>query len=315
MPRSAAIDDPAGGEAILFLGGPTAAGKGAVARALAEIVDAELVLCDSAKVYRGLGVGANKPTPEQRRRHRYHLLDVCGPDERFSAGEYARLAGRALAEIRHRGRLPVVVGGTLLFAAALFDGLCPAPPTDPAVAKELERLSEAELRGELKRVDPAAAARITPHDRQRLVRALAVWRQSGRSLSDWRAATPVPDHGAPVARFALLRPRPELYERINERTRRMFAGGLLEETTALLERGLTPDSPALGVIGYAQAAAHLLGRLDYEEAVELTARATRRLAKRQLSWLRSDERYHRLTAAAGETPAAVARRLLAGLSS
>ena len=300
---------------ILFIGGPTATGKGAVADALADLVEAELVLCDSAKVYRGLGIGANKPSSEQRRRHRYHLLDICDPDERFSAGRYARAAAEALADIRERGKLPVVVGGTFLFATALFDGICQAPPTDPIVADELSAMDETALRNELELVDPEAAERITPHDRQRLIRALAVWRQSGRSLSDWRAATPVPDHGAPLIRYAFLRDRAKLYERIDERARRIFADGILDETEELLARGCPPDCPALEVIGYTQAVDHLFGYLSYDEAVEATARASRRLAKRQLSWLRSDERFRQWTIGAGNDPRTLALELLHSLSS
>lgn len=278
-------------ESIILLSGPTAAGKGAVALELAEALCAEIVLCDSVKVYRGLGIGANKPSAEARRRCRFHLLDVCEPTERYSAGHYAEEATAAIAEIRRRGRRVLVVGGTLLFSRALFDGLCAAPPTDPAVAAELERLDEEELRTRLKAVDPAASERISPGDMQRLVRALSVHEQSGRSLTDWWAATPRPDHGAPVERFALLRSREELYGRINERARLIFTGGILEETRRLLEAGCPADCPALSTIGYRQAVAVLDGAMELEAAVDSTARETRRLAKRQLSWLRGDDRF------------------------
>jgi len=299
-------------ESIILLSGPTAAGKGAVALELAEVLCAEIVLCDSVKVYRGLGVGANKPSVEARRRCRFHLLDVCEPTERYSAGRYAEEATAAIAGIRRRGRRVLVVGGTLLFARALFDGLCVAPPTEPEVAAELERLDEGVLRARLSAVDPASVERISPGDRQRLIRALSVYEQSGRSLSDWWTTTPRPDHGAPVERFALMRPREQLYRRINERTRQIFEGGILEETRSLLEAGCPADCPALSTIGYRQAVAVLAGEMELEDAVDSTARETRRLAKRQLSWLRGDERFIIIeveTAGPRATARAISRRL------
>ena len=279
---------------IIFLGGPTAVGKGALAIRLAGSFPVELVLCDSVKVYRGLEIGANKPSPELRNGLPIHLVDVCDPTERFSAGRYARLAAEAVAGIQSRGRIPLVVGGTLLFARALFDGLSGAPETDPDTERELEALETEELAERLRRSDPASARRIHPHDRQRLLRALAVHLQTGRGLSEWNADPAPRALEGPVTRFALIRPRGELYARIDERSRRMFELGLVEEVRGLLESGVPPSAPALESIGYLQAAACLRGEISLARAVEKTAAATRRLAKRQLTWIRSDPRFETL---------------------
>ncbi|MCX7021781.1 MAG: tRNA (adenosine(37)-N6)-dimethylallyltransferase MiaA [bacterium] len=297
---------------VVFLGGPTAVGKGALAVRLAESFPVELVLCDSVKVYRGLEIGANKPPPELRARLPIHLVDVCDPTERFSAGRYAHLAVEAVAEIHGRGRIPLVVGGTLLFARALFDGLSGAPETDPEVERGLEALETEELAERLRRSDPASADRIHPRDRQRLVRALAVHLQTGRGLSEWNAEPAPRPFGGTVTRIALVRSRTELYGRINDRSRRIFERGLVEEVCGLLESGVPPSAPALESIGYLQAAACLRGEISSERAIEDTATATRRLAKRQLTWIRSDPRFEALAVdTPGEEPAydALAHRL------
>ncbi|OGD71996.1 MAG: tRNA (adenosine(37)-N6)-dimethylallyltransferase MiaA [Candidatus Coatesbacteria bacterium RBG_13_66_14] len=297
---------------MVFLGGPTAVGKGALAIRLAGAFPVELVLCDSVKVYRGLEIGANKPSLELRAKVPIHLVDVCDPAERFSAGRYARLAAEAVAGIHDRGRIPLVVGGTLLFARALLDGLSGAPETDSDIERGLEALETGELAERLRRCDPVSADRIHPHDRQRLVRALAVHLQTGRGLSEWNAETAPGPLGGPVIRFALIRPRGDLYARIDERSGRMFERGLVEEVRGLLESGIPPSAPALESIGYTQAAACLRGDISPERAMEDTATATRRLAKRQLTWIRSDPRFVMLEAdPTGEESAydALARRL------
>jgi len=297
---------------VFFLGGPTAVGKGALATRLAGAFPVELVLCDSVKVYRGLEIGANKPSPELRAGFPIHLVDVCDPTERFSAGRYAHLAAAAVAGIHRRGRIPLIVGGTLLFARALLDGLSGAPETDPDIEHGLEALETEELAERLRRCDPVSANRIHPHDRQRLARALAVHLQTGRGLSEWNADNASRPIEGPVTRIALVRPRDELYGRINDRSRRIFERGLVEEVRGLLESGMPPSAPALESIGYLQAAACLRGEIPPERAIEDTATATRRLAKRQLTWIRSDPRFDLLGVdAPGEESAydALARRL------
>ncbi|MCK4594741.1 tRNA (adenosine(37)-N6)-dimethylallyltransferase MiaA, partial [bacterium] len=176
-------------------------------------------------------------------------------------------------------------------ARALFDGLSRAPETDPNAARELETLKTEELEKRLHRRDPESARRIHPNDRQRLLRALAVYIQTGLPLSDLHAEPVRKPLEARVIRFALMRPRDELYDRINRRSVRMFSGGLLEEVERLLEAGIPPTAPALQSIGYIQAVACLEGKIGVEQAMEDTARATRRLAKRQLTQIRSDNRF------------------------
>ena len=297
---------------ILFLGGPTAVGKGALAIRLAGSFPVELVLCDSVKVYRGLEIGANKPPPELRARLPFHMVDVCDPGERFSAGRYARLASEAVAGIHGRGRIPLVVGGTFLFARALFDGLSGAPETDPEIERELETLETGELAERLQRCDPDSARRIHARDRRRLLRALSVHLQTGRGLSEWNAEPAPRSCGGPVTRIALIRPRAELYGRINDRSRRMYERGLVEEVRGLLESGVPSSAPALESIGYLQATACLSGEISLERAIGDTATATRRLAKRQLTWIRSDPRFEAMAVDAPGVESAydvLARRL------
>jgi len=275
---------------VFFLTGPTATGKGALAVKLARSVPVELILCDAVKVYRELDIGSNKPTVELRRELPIHLVDLVEPTERFSAGEYARLAAAKVREVTERGRLPLVVGGTLLFAKALFDGLCAAPPTEPAVQAALEEETSERLFAELERIDAPAAERIHHNDRQRIIRALAVFQQSGKPLSTWQEQTTSPLADYQIERYALIPPRQMLYRQINRRAERMFQRGLVEEVRGLLEN-YSPDCPALMTIGYRQVLLHLRGELTLGEAMEETAQATRRLAKRQLTWLRGDDNF------------------------
>ncbi len=275
---------------VFFLTGPTATGKGALAVKLARSLPVELILCDAVKVYQKLDIGSNKPSVELRGELPIHLVDIVDPTERFSAGEYARLAAAKIREITKRGKLPLVVGGTLLFAKALFDGLCAAPATESAVQAALEEKSSEWLFAELERVDAVAATRIHPHDRQRVIRALSVFRQSGKALSAWQESTISPLADYQIERRALVPPRTMLYRQINRRAERMFRRGLVNEVRELLER-YSPDCPALLTIGYRQVVLHLREGLSLGEAIEETAQATRRLAKRQLTWLRGDERF------------------------
>jgi len=275
---------------VFFLTGPTAAGKGALAVRLARELPLELLICDAVKVCRGLELGSNKPSAELRRELPIHLVDLVEPSSRFSAGEYARLAAAKVREVTERGRLPLVVGGTLLFAKALFDGLCKAPATDPAVQAVLEEEPSERLYAELEQVDPAAARRIHRNDRQRVIRALAVFQQSGKPLSTWQEETTSPLADYQIKRIALIPPRQMLYRQINRRAERMFQRGLVDEVRGLLT-SYSADCPALQTIGYRQVVLHLQEELTLGEAVEETARATRRLAKRQLTWLRGDDSF------------------------
>ncbi len=306
----------------LCLAGPTASGKSALALALAERWPVEIVSVDSALVYRGMDIGTAKPTPGERAAVPHHLIDIRDPREAYSAAEFARDARRLIGEIRARGRLPLLVGGTLLYFKALLEGLDALPPADPAVRAVLE--AEARARGwpalhaELARVDPATAARLAPADGQRIQRALEVWRITGRPLStlhttksgadgaDWTRATPL---------FSLEpQDRAWLHERIARRFDAMLAGGFLDEVAALRARGdLTPDLPSMRCVGYRQAWEALEAGRPLAGLRERGIAATRQLAKRQLTGLRGMPGRHVLAIDQETRPAELAQGLLQAL--
>jgi tRNA dimethylallyltransferase len=280
----------------LCLAGPTAAGKTAVALALAGRLPLEIVSVDSALVYRGMDIGTAKPGAAERAAVPHHLIDILEPTQAYSAARFAADARRLVGEIRARGRLPLLVGGTMLYFKALREGLDPLPATDPAVRATLA--AEAAARGwpamhqELARVDPVTAARLPPTDAQRIQRALEVWRQSGRALSDWHhAAQRTGAAGEAASAWPMLslepRSRAWLHQRIAERFDAMLAAGFVDEVRALRARGdLHADLPSMRCVGYRQAWA----ALEHGDLGALRAggvAATRQLAKRQLTWLRS----------------------------
>jgi tRNA dimethylallyltransferase len=283
------MESDAGLPNLLVIAGPTASGKSRLAVEVAERTSGEVVSADAFAVYRGMDIGTDKPDPATRRRVRHHLVDVADPSERFSAGDFVRLATAAISDIRGRGRVPIVAGGTHFYIRALLFGLFPAPPHDPTIRSDLERAWEddpAAVTAELDRVDPDAAARIGPSDRQRILRALEVYRAGGEPISRlWK-------RHLPEARYRPLivapeRPRDELYARINQRVEVMFSSGLEEEVERILASGQPPNAHALKAIGYRQVVELMAGRVDRRTAIERTQQASRNLAKRQLTWLRA----------------------------
>ena len=275
--------------------GPTACGKTELALALAERIPLEIISMDSALVYRGLDIGAAKPTAEVRAAVPHHLVDIVEPTEVYSAGRFARDAAALIDDIRARGRLPVLVGGTLLYLRALRDGLSVLPRADHAVRAALER--DAAERGwpalheRLRQVDPAAAARIAPSDRQRIQRALEVHALTSRPITELqRAPADEPRHG--VLALALVpESRTDLAVRIERRFDSMVAAGFVHEVERLRARGdLKPDMPAMRAVGYRQLWRYLDGEITWREARENAIVATRQYAKRQLTWLRGDAR-------------------------
>jgi tRNA dimethylallyltransferase len=272
--------------------GPTATGKSALALALAEELGGEIVNADALQVYRGFDVGTAKPGPAEQARVRHHLIDILAPHERYSAGEFARRAREAIAEIRDRGAVPLVVGGSGLYLRALFEGISPVPPGDPEVRERLrERLAAeglASLRRELEEADPATAARLAPGDTQRVLRALEVAAVSGEPLSAWISRQPFGIQRIAAIRVGLTIPRGILYDQIASRVARMVQEGWVEEVTRLLGQGLDPELPAFQAIGYRQLVRHLKGEWSLEQAVGETIRATRRFAKRQETWFRRE---------------------------
>jgi len=272
--------------------GPTAAGKTAAALALAEHYDLEVVSADSRQVYRLMDIGTAKPSTEERAQVPHHLLDVVWPDEPFDAARFAGLAAQSINGILARGRLPLLVGGTGLYIRALTEGLAEAPGADPLVRRRLEAEAEAEgnltLHHRLTDVDPAAAALLHPNDRVRIVRALEVFELTGRPLSSWQQAHGFRERRYRLLKIALSPPRPELYRRIDARAATMLDGGLIEETEALLNAGYDPRLKSLQTIGYREAIRLIEGKVSREEALAELQQATRRYAKRQLTWFRTD---------------------------
>jgi tRNA dimethylallyltransferase len=286
VPHAAAVPD-----AVCIMG-PTCTGKTALALALARQFPLEVISVDSALVYRGMDVGTSKPSRAERAAVPHHLIDICDPREAYSAGRFRRDALELIDAIRGRGKIPLLVGGTMLYYRALIHGLAPLPEADANVRAKLEaRAGErgwAALHAELAAVDPAAADRIRPNDAQRIQRALEVHTLTGQRISELqRLATPAP---VTLARFALLPvSRVELYDRIERRFDAMLAAGFLEEVQSLRARGdLHGDLPSLRAVGYRQLWEHLEGRVAFATAITAAKQATRNLAKRQLTWLRSD---------------------------
>ncbi len=276
--------------AVLLLG-PTASGKSRFALELARAHDAEIVSIDSAQVYRGLDIGSAKPDAAERARVPHHLIDIRDPSEPYSAADFLRDAERVVGEIRARGRLPLIVGGTMMYARALREGLADLPPSDPAVRHALEadgaRLGWPALHARLQAVDPETAARLAPNDRQRIGRALEVFAIAGRPLSALLRESQ--RHPIPVRTVALMpEDRERLHRNIEARFDAMLAQGFLEEVRALRARGdLHADLPALRSVGYRQAWEHLEQGTPPAQFRAAAIAATRQLAKRQMTWLRS----------------------------
>lgn len=291
---------------LVILVGPTAAGKSLAASRLALARNGEVVNCDSQQVYRGFDIGTDKPPADLRAAVRHHLIDVADPRVQFTAADFAAGAMAAVREIHGRGRLPIIAGGSGLYVRALTDGLFPGPGRDPVLRGALER--EAEDRGlpalfeELRRVDPAYAAKIRDRDRIRIIRALEVHRATGRPLSAHFAATASPLAGLAVAKIGLTLGRPELYRRIDARVEAMFARGLVEEVRGLLAAGIPPTAPPFRGLGYKQVLAFLAGALTLPDAVSAVKLETRHYAKRQMTWFRKMEGFARLPA---DDPAAL----------
>jgi len=296
---------------IVCLTGPTASGKSAAALALAERWPLEIITLDSATIYRGMDIGTAKPNAAERARVPMHLLDIRDPAQTYSAAEFRTDALRLIDAIRARGRLPLLVGGTLLYYKALREGLNDLPGADPTLRAELDdyvaRHGVPALHAELARIDPATAARLAIHDSQRIQRALEIYRLTGQPMSAHLARAPRPP--GPHRYLTLsLEPseRSALHARIVQRFDAMLAAGLIEEVRALAQRGdLHLGLPALRCVGYRQYWQLLAGTLDAATAREQAIAATRQLAKRQLTWLRAQPERVRIDALANTALARV----------
>ena len=285
----------------IFFAGPTAVGKSAVALALAEKLDGEIISVDSMQVYRGLDLGTAKPSAAERARVPHHLIDVADLNEPFDAAKFVALANQAVAEIQSCSRVPIFCGGTGLYFKAYLEGLGEAPPSDEKLRAELEATPLAELLRELEPRDPVTFARIDRHNPRRVVRALEVIRLTGKPFSEQRARWgEAPDEPArspggsrgrsPHQVICLARAASDLHARINTRVDEMFARGLVEETRSLLTRGLEQNRTALQAIGYRQVVEYLGGQRSLRETTELVKSKTRQFAKRQMTWFRKQAR-------------------------
>jgi tRNA dimethylallyltransferase len=292
---------------VFVLTGPTGAGKSDWAIRLAGEAAVEIVSVDSALVYRGLDIGAAKPPLTVRERIPHHLIDICDPTESYSAGRFVTDTLAAIGGIHARRRVPLLVGGTMLYIRALLHGLAPLPQASAHLRKLLDERAAREgwpaLHTELSGVDPAAAARISPHDSQRIQRALEVCYTTGRPISELQRATVSPLAGLRLKYWVLApRDRKVLHQRLSDRFHAMMAAGFLDEVRGLHQRGdLTVRHPSMRSVGYRQLWAHLDGEYGLEEAEQRGIFATRQLAKRQLTWLRAEKGAHWLDPDGGET--------------
>ena len=277
------------------LAGPTASGKTAAALAIARRWPVEIISVDSALVYRGMDIGTAKPSREELAAAPHHLIDIREPTQSYSAAEFVADATRLIGEIQARGRRPLLVGGTMLYFKALFDGLDAMPSAHPRIRAQLDAEAAAAgwpaMHAELAKVDPATAARLSPNDSQRIQRALEVFRASGRPLSDFHATKSIAASPRPIGAGGLFSLEPGdrawLHERIARRFDAMLAAGFLEEVQALRARGdLTPELPSMRCVGYRQAWEALDGQWPLASLRERGIAATRQLAKRQITWLR-----------------------------
>jgi len=278
---------------IIVITGPTAGGKTALALAIADQFSCQLISVDSSMVYRQMNIGTAKPNAEVLQRYPHSLVNIRDLDQPYSAGDFVEDAREAIALAMAKGKIPVLVGGTLLYLRALFRGLAAMPPANAQMRLELETEAARDgwhsLHDELFRVDPAAAKKIAPADRQRIQRALEVYRLTNRPISDWqRESSAGPDETVPLTFILAPRERQKLHTRIARRSAQMVDSGLIDEVVALREQGQIDDLPAMRAVGYRQVVDCLCGRIDRSALVERITIATRQLAKRQLTWLRSD---------------------------
>ncbi|APF18940.1 tRNA dimethylallyltransferase [Caldithrix abyssi DSM 13497] len=278
---------------VHFIVGPTAIGKTFLSALLAEKIKVEIISADSRQIYRFMDIGTAKPEAEFRRRVTHHFIDICDPDEYYSAGLFGKDARAAIQDIFVRGSVPLVVGGSGFYIKALVDGIFELDAKDEKIRQQLnERLERDGLRAlydDLKKIDPVYAAKISPNDRQRILRSLEVYFVTGKPFSYFHQQKPEAADFKP-AFWGLDMERKALYQRINERVDQMLAEGLIDEVKTLLGKGYSPQLNALKTVGYKETIAYLQNRLSYEEMVEQIKRNTRRYAKRQLTWFRADQR-------------------------
>ncbi len=280
--------------AVLLMG-PTASCKTEFAVSLCKRFPCDLISVDSALVYRGMDIGTAKPDAETLERVPHRLIDIRDPEESYSAGEFVRDARAEIEEIVARGRIPLLVGGTMMYFRALTEGIAELPGADAAIREDIDataaRSGWPSVHRDLEAVDPVAAKRINPNDSQRIQRALEVYRASGKSLTDWQSDARLPVDDVRYLKIGLqIEPRELLHARIARRLEQMLENGFIEELRGLRERpGLAEQSPSMRSVGYRQFWHYLENRCTFDEASDKALFATRQLAKRQFTWLRSEK--------------------------
>ena len=277
---------------MVVICGPTAAGKTALALAVAEKFPVEIISADSRQVYRGMDIGTAKATVQERRAVPHHLIDVVDPDEEFTAGRFVSLSQAVLKSIALRGQRPLLVGGTGLYIKTLTEGLLDAPAADEALRARLVEMEAQHgvgtLHTRLQQIDPALAERLSPRDQVRIVRALEVFELTGQRLSELQAKHGFSDTPFRLLKIGVTADRDTLYRRIDERVHRMVEAGLVEEVEALLARGYSPRLKAMQTIGYREIVRFLQGDFSLDEAISRIQQESRRYAKRQMTWFRRD---------------------------
>ena len=282
----------------IFIMGPTASGKTALACALYDELPCELISVDSALVYKDMNIGTAKPTAQELAQYPHHLIDIRDPSEPYSAADFREDVLRVMADVTARGNIPVLVGGTMLYFKFLLEGAADLPEADETVRKQIEE--EALEKGwpaiheQLAQVDPESAARLNPNDPQRVQRALEVYRVTGKTLTELWAQQQQKSIPYQVVQFAICpKERKTLHERIEQRFEQMLKDGLVDEVRALYQRDdLHENLPAIRAVGYRQVWEYLDGQLSYDDMIFKGVVATRQLAKRQVTWLRSWENLH-----------------------
>jgi tRNA dimethylallyltransferase len=292
----------------IYLAGPTASGKSAVAMILAERLGGEIISVDSMQVYRGMDIGTAKPSLEDRKRVAHHLLDVIPVDQPFSVRQFLDLARALEKAIEARGKVPIFCGGTGLYFKALVSGIGEAPPSDPALRTHLEQIPLADLLLELEQKDPETFKEIDRKNPRRVIRAVEAIRLSGRPFAEmksgWGAAQP---RGTWIA---LRRDRAELVRRIDARVDQMFQAGLVEETGRLLKEGLENNPTAMQALGYRQVVEFIKSGGELAETIELVKQKTRQFAKRQMTWFKGQLSFDWLEVQSGENAGQTAARIL-----
>ncbi len=297
---------------LLVVCGPTAVGKTSLALGVAEELGGEIINADSVQLYRGLDIGTAKPTPAERARVPHHLFDVLDPDQESNVADYLEMAHEAVAEVHERGKIPVLVGGTGMYVRILVHGIFEAPPPDEELREEFRALAEREGRAHLHEmlaeVDPELAERVHPNDMVRTIRGLEIYEQTGKPLSVHQREHRFQKPNYDALKIALLRPRDELYERINRRVDIMLEKGLVDEYRRLIAAGYDRQLKPLQSLGYRQMGQHVLDDMPLDEAATEMKSQTRRYAKQQIGWFRNEPNIHWALAPLekeGELPAEV----------